>query len=229
MDGSEALLPESAVLRKLTRAEEVSQRLADDIAEGKLAPGMSIDETEIASRYGVSRTPVREAIRDLAAMGLVETRPHRSAVVTRPSTERLRDMFEVMAELEATCASNAAVRMRPDERNAMRAIHEQMAQVVRDSSLDRYKLINEQFHAGIYAGSHNAYLAEITTTTRKRLSPFRRAQFLSPGRLAQSYQEHDQILAAIFRADARGAADAMRKHILVVEDTYERMVGMGGE
>lgn len=212
--------------RRPTRAEEVRQRLSDDIAEGKLLPGMPIDETEIASLYGVSRTPVREAIRDLAAIGLVETRPHRSAVVSRPSPERLRDMFDVMAELEAMCAASAARRMKPAERDSLVAVHRQMAEVVRDNDLERYRTINEQFHAGIYAGSYNAYLVELTTQTRKRLSPFRRAQFLLPGRLARSYVEHEEILTAILQADASGAAAAMRRHILVVEHNYERFAGM---
>jgi DNA-binding GntR family transcriptional regulator len=213
--------------RKQTRAEEVRQRLSDDIAQGVLWPGMSIDENEIAVRYGVSRTPVREAIRDLAALGLVETRPHRSAVVSRPSAELLRDMFDVMAELESICAANAALRMTPRERDELVATHRLMAKVVQENNLDSYRTINEQFHASIYAGSHNAYLVEITAQTRKRLSPFRRAQFLLPGRLSRSYLEHDQILTAILRADAPGAASAMRGHILNVEETYEQLAGIG--
>ncbi len=211
-----------------TRAEAVRQRLSDDIADGVLWPGMTIDENEIALRYGVSRTPVREAIRDLAALGLVETRPHRSAIVSLPTPERLRDMFDVMAELEAICASHAAVRMSPPERQGLVAIHEALAAVVRDNDLERYRSINEQFHAAIYAGSHNAYLVEMTGQTRKRLSPFRRAQFLLPGRLSRSYVEHETILTAILQADKVAAATAMRGHILNVEDTYERLIELRG-
>jgi DNA-binding GntR family transcriptional regulator len=211
-------------VRKLTRAEEVRQRMADEIATGVLAPGMAIDETEIAARFGVSRTPVREAIRDLAAMGMVRTRPHRSAVVTRPSAERLRDMFDVMAELESLCAAQAAIRMSPRERTALSSIHEQMARIVTSNDTPGYRAANEQFHASIYAGSHNEYLVEITQATRKRLSPFRHAQFLSPGRLERSHREHDAILTAILQANAMDAANAMRRHILVVEDTYEKLL-----
>ncbi len=210
--------------RKQTRAEEVRQRLSDDIAQGVLWPGMSIDESEIAQRYGVSRTPVREALRDLAASGLVETRPHRSAVVSRLSAERLRDMFNVMAELEAMCAANAASRMSAAERNGLIDIHAMMAKVVRENDLDNYRAINEQFHAAITAGSHNLYLVEITTQTRKRLSPYRRAQFILPGRLAKSYQEHDEILTAILQADVAKAVSATRAHILNVEVTYEQLL-----
>jgi len=89
-----------------TRAEELRAQLADDIVRGILIPGQTLDEMELARRFGVSRTPVREAIRQLAASGLIETRPHRGAVVARPRHERILGMFEAMAELEALCAGS---------------------------------------------------------------------------------------------------------------------------
>src|SRR6185369_16305216 len=98
---------------KITRAEELRLQLADDIVRGALPPGASLDETDIARRFKVSRTPVREALRQLVASGLVEARAHRGAVVARPSIERLTGMFEAMAELEALCAGLAAERMLP--------------------------------------------------------------------------------------------------------------------
>src|SRR4030095_9786100 len=96
---------------KITRAEELRLQLADEIVRGALAPGAPLDETDIARRFNVSRTPVREALRQLAASGLVEARAHRGAVVARPSLDRLNGMFEAMAELEALCAGLAAERM----------------------------------------------------------------------------------------------------------------------
>src|SRR6201988_3015479 len=101
---------------KLPRAEEFRQQLADEIVRGDLAPGAALDETDIARRFSVSRTPVREALRQLAASGLIEARAHRGAVVAQPSVERLSGMFEAMAELEALCAGLAAERMAPAER-----------------------------------------------------------------------------------------------------------------
>ena len=89
---------------KITRAEELRLQLADEIVRGALAPGAALDETDIARRFKVSRTPVREALRQLAASGLIDARAHRGAVVARPSIERLTGMFEAMAELEALCA-----------------------------------------------------------------------------------------------------------------------------
>ena len=96
---------------RMTRAEELRLQLADDIVRGALAPGAALDETTLARRFDVSRTPVREAIRLLVASGLVEVRAHRAAVVARPTPEQLAGMFEVMAELEALCAGFAAERM----------------------------------------------------------------------------------------------------------------------
>ena len=98
---------------KVTRAEELRLQLADEIVRGVLPPGAALDETDIARRFSVSRTPVREALRQLVASGLVEARAHRGAVVAQPSLDRLTEMFEAMAELEALCAGLAAERMPP--------------------------------------------------------------------------------------------------------------------
>src|SRR5450759_3188162 len=104
---------------KITRAEELRLQLADEIVRGALPPGAALDETDIAKRFNVSRTPVREALRQLAASGLVDARAHRGAVVARPSLDRLTGMFEAMAELEAICAGLAAERMPAVEGNRL--------------------------------------------------------------------------------------------------------------
>src|ERR1700742_3420226 len=111
---------------KITRAEELRLQLADEIVRGVLPPGAGLDESDIARRFSVSRTPVREALRQLAASGLVDSRAHRGAVVARPSIERMKGMSEAMAELEAICAGLAAERMAPAERHRLEAIHEEL-------------------------------------------------------------------------------------------------------
>ena len=204
-----------------TLADELRLALADDIVRGMLVPGAALDETELARRFGVSRTPVREAIRQLAASGLVEVRAHRGAVVARPSEERLLGMFEAMAELEALCAGLAAERMTPAERGALEAVHEELRALIQGGDPQRYHEVNEAFHAAIYAGTHNAYLAEMTHATRSRVQPFRRAQFRNLGRLAKSHVEHDNVVLAILRGDRVGAAGAMRVHIMKVREEYE--------
>jgi DNA-binding GntR family transcriptional regulator len=208
-----------------TLAEELRLALADDIVRGLLGPGSALDETELARRFGVSRTPVREAIRQLAASGLVEVRAHRGAVVARPSEDRLIGMFEAMAELEALCAGLAAERMSPAERGQLEAVHGELRALIQSGDPQRYHDANESFHAAIYAGAHNAYLAEMTHATRYRVQPFRRAQFRNLGRMAKSHVEHDRVVVAILRGDREGAAGAMRLHIMKVRDEYEAYAG----
>ncbi|MBB3773901.1 DNA-binding GntR family transcriptional regulator [Angulomicrobium tetraedrale] len=206
----------------MTRTEELRLQLADEITRGRLPPGTTLDETALAARFGVSRTPVREAIRELAASGLVDSRPHRGAIVARPSVERLQNMFDVMAELEALCAGLAGLNMTPQERRALEELHAAMSEMMRQGDFAAYREANEQFHTSIYAGSHNDYLIEITVGTRRRLSPFRRAQFRALGRLALSHTEHERVVTAILRGDRDGAALAMRHHIAIVHDAYEQ-------
>jgi DNA-binding GntR family transcriptional regulator len=208
-----------------TRAEELRQQIADDIMSGALAPGAALDETELARRFAVSRTPVREAIRLLDASGLVEARPHRAAVVARPSHQRLIGMFEAMAELEALCAGLSAERMTTVDRRALEATHEELRTLIGSGDPQRYHDSNEAFHGTIYAGAHNDYLAELTLATRLRVQPFRRAQFRNLGRLAKSHDEHDRVVQAILRGDRAGAADAMRAHIMTVCEEYEVYAG----
>jgi DNA-binding GntR family transcriptional regulator len=206
---------------KITRAEELRLQLADDIVRGALPPGAALDESEIARRFSVSRTPVREALRQLVASGLVDSRAHRGAVVARPSIERLTGMFEAMAELEAICAGLAAERMPPAERQGLEAVHEELRLLSHAGNPDRFHEVNERFHNAIYAGSQNGYIAEMTLATRVRVQPFRRAQFRNLGRLAKSQAEHDRVVVAIMRGDRVGAAAAMRAHIELVRGEYE--------
>jgi len=204
-----------------TRAEELRLQLADEIVRGALLPGAALDETRIANRFHVSRTPVREAIRLLAASGLVEVRAHRAAVVARPSADQLVGMFEVMAELEALCAGFAAERMTSIERRALEDIHEELRVMIQSGDPQRYHEVNEAFHNSIYNGAHNTYLAEITLATRARVQPFRRAQFRNLGRLAKSHVEHDRVVEAILRGEHDLAGSAMYAHIVTVRDEYE--------
>ncbi|MGH8636998.1 MAG: GntR family transcriptional regulator [Burkholderiales bacterium] len=187
--------------------------------------GTSLDETELASRFAVSRTPVREAIRLLASNGLVEMRPHRAALVARPSTTHLADMFEAMAEIEALCAGFAAERMTGSDRRALEEIHEKLRRLIQSGDPQCYHEINESFHATIYAGAHNSYLAELALSTRARVRPFRRAQFRNLGRLAKSHVEHDRVVVAILRGDHARASEAMRLHIRTVREEYISYVG----
>lgn len=214
-----AAISEAALRR--TRTDDVRLRLADDIVKGLLSPGVTLDESELAQRFSVSRTPVREAIRQLAASGLVEVRPHRSAVVARPSSAALRAMFEALEELEALCAGFAAERATREEIATLRAANQRLNVIVKKGDPSSYHDANEAFHRAVYEAAHNAYLAELTSTTRARIAPFSRAQFQLVGRLSRSHAEHEKIIEAIRAGDRDRAARAMRQHILNVHESFK--------
>ncbi|ODN69947.1 GntR family transcriptional regulator [Methylobrevis pamukkalensis] len=214
-----------AIRRKgRTRTEDLRLQLADEIMRGELAPGTPLDEARIAARFGVSRTPVREALRQLGSSGLVELRPHRGAVVSPFSATRFTELFTAMAELEGVCAGLAAVGMQAAERRDLERVHGAFGDLVRTSDPQRYHEVNEAFHNAVYAGAHNSYIAELTLSTRLRLQPFRRAQFRNIGRLAHSYAEHDRVVQAILRGERDEAENAMREHIIRVKDAAEDYV-----
>lgn len=209
---------------KRTSAEEIRREVAARIIAGTLAPGTPLDERLIAAEFAVSRTPVREALRQLAASGLVDHKPHAKAMVAKPDETSLRGMFEVMGYLEALCAGLCAIEMTASEREALDALHTAMSAIVRDGDAARYAEANDQFHAAIYEGAHNAYLFEITHATRQRLQPFRRAQFGTLGRLTKSHDEHGTVVEAILRGERAEAEAAMRKHIAIVETASLELV-----
>lgn len=202
---------------KRTRADTLRQRLADEILSGQLPPGARLEEQDLANRFGVSRTPVREALKALVETGLLEIRPHRGAVVAIPSRQHMHDLFEVMRELEAICARYAAQRMTAAERKRLEELHEQSRPLVRAGEVDAYSAINVAFHSCIYEGTHNSALVENTTAVRQRLAPFRRAQFRLVGRLAHSFAEHEAVVRAILRGDAALAEQEMARHIGAVD------------
>jgi DNA-binding GntR family transcriptional regulator len=212
-------MPET-LLAPRTLAGRLRMHLSDEIVRGELAPGMVLDEMEIARRFQVSRTPVREAIRLLGASGLVEARPHRSAVVARPDKPQLSAMFEALRELEALCAALAAERMTAAELAALQRVQRTLLDVANSEDPQRYHELNDDFHVKVYAGAHNPHLADLTLATRTRIAPFSRAQFRTGGRLALSHKEHARIVAAIIKGSPEKAAAAMRAHIGSVYDAY---------
>lgn len=209
-----------------TRAEALAQLLAEEIVAGRLAPGTPLEEIPLAAAHGVSRTPVREALRRLESSGLVQTRPRRGAVVACPEPQRLREMFAVMAELEALAAAGCARSMPPAERRVLEGLHRDMAAMVRVGELAAYRAANVAFHQALYAGARNGYLAELAADTRRRLAPFRAAQLEAPDRLRRSHEEHGAILVAILRGDAQGAAGVMREHLALTEAAWGRMMDL---
>jgi DNA-binding GntR family transcriptional regulator len=203
-----------------TRADRVREALADDIIAGRAPPGTRLDEASLAKRFAVSRTPVREALRELAATGLARITPHQGAVVVRVSEGRLGEIFEAVAELEATCSRLAALRMSAAERVALEVLHRQCGTLVRSGDAERYHEANAEFHAAVRRGSGNAVLQETVAALRHRFAPLSRAQFRGPGRLARSYAEHEEIVRAILRGDAAEAYRVAHRHVLSVRTAF---------
>ena len=201
-------------------SDQLREKIEEQIATGALQPGSSLDEATLVEQFGVSRTPVREAMIQLAAEGLIEIRPRRGAVVTAIGPTRLSEMFEVMAELEAMCASLAARRMTDAERKALLDAHEACEAARNQEDSDAYFYCNEQFHTAIYAGSHNAFLIEQASLLQRRLRPYRRLQLRVRNRMHTSFQEHLRVVEAICSGDTEGAAQALRSHVVVQGERF---------
>ncbi len=198
-----------------THAATLREEIEEMIAVGSLRPGQHLDETELAARFGVSRTPIRETLIQLSTMGLVMIRPRRGAIVAELGAQQLVEMFEVMSELEATCGRLAARRMTPEEQDALVAAHKACQEALDAHEPDAYYYKNEVFHEAIYAGSHNQFLIEQTRNLYRRLRPYRRLQLRVRNRLAKSYDEHDGVVQAIVAGDGDRAAQLLREHVMI--------------
>jgi DNA-binding GntR family transcriptional regulator len=203
-----------------TRAEKLREAIEESIATGAFAPGMHLEETELAQRFGVSRTPLREALIQLSSMGIVALRPRRGAVVAEVTPQRLLEMIEVMAELEAMCGRLAARRMSAADQAVMMRAHKACEAACIAQDPDTYYHENEQFHYAIYAGSHSGFLIEQTTAMHRRLRPYRRLQLRVRNRLAMSFSEHNGIVDALIAGDAEAASERLRLHILIQGERF---------
>ena len=210
----------------LTQADRLAESIADSVLSGEFAPGFRLDESALADRFGVSRTPVREAIRLLASTGLIEVKPRRGARVATATSAQLEELFGAMAEMEATCARLAAMSMTPIERRRLQSRHDAMAAIVLKDDHELYAAANVDFHTQIYAGAHNETLASFASGLRRRLAPFRRAQFRTDGRTSRSHAEHSAVVKAILACDPAAAHAAMFHHMSLVEDAFGRLEGV---
>lgn len=206
-----------------TQTERLVEAIVESVLSGEFQPGFRLDEHRLAERYGVSRTPVREALRQLASTGLIEVKPRRGAAVANATSAQLETLFAAMAEIEATCARLAAMSMTPIERRRLHSLHDTMAGFVPRQDRDAYTAANVIFHTQIYSGAHNSILTEFASGLRRRLAPFRRAQFRTTGRISRSHAEHDAVVKAIMACDAAAAHGAMFHHMSLVEDSFGQL------
>lgn len=212
--------PLTAEPKAVGKVGRLRDAIEQDIVTGVYAPGDRLDETDLAARHNVSRTPIREALMQLAAQGLVRAVPNKGCFVNQITLPELIGMFEVMAELEGMCARLTARRI--GEAGLAELDHWQAAcrTACAAGTADDYYYANERFHRALYANSGNPYLAQIAGQLHTLLKPYRRLQLRVPGRLVRSASEHDAIIAAL-RARTPAEAEALiRQHIIVQGDSF---------
>jgi len=195
------------------RASEIRDTLQDEIESGKLAPGAALDERALAARFDVSRTPVREALQQLAARDLVRIAPRHGVFVARLSIGKVRAMLEVIGEFEGLCAKLAARRIDDDLKNALdRAIAQSEASIAEGDGA-QYAIANMAFHEAIYAGCRNEYLAEQIRAARRLIQRYRGKDFQTKAQLVKSHEGHVKIAAAILAGNETLAAQVMLLHV----------------
>ena len=203
---------------------KIRDSLEQRIVEGELNNGKRLDETELSGFYGVSRTPVREALQRLAESGLAEHLPRRGTFVRSPSLSQLVEMFEVMAELECMAIRLATRRATSNDIDALEKDNETCRAAVAANDTKKYYEINARLHGRIYQMSGNSFLANEARRLHDRLRPFRRLQLRVRGRMEESMAEHDIILAALRDGDADRATETMKKHITIVGVRFNDLV-----
>jgi DNA-binding GntR family transcriptional regulator len=202
-------------------SEQLLEAIEERIVTGEFPPGARLDEVDLAEAFGVSRTPIREALIRLRTLRMIEKMPRKGWAVAPASPRRLCEMFEFMAELEALCGRFAARRATPFQLQRLLAAHE-ACRSVRDP--DEYYRLNEVFHHALYEASGNEFLIEQTLEMQRRARPYRRLQLRAPARIANSFAEHEEIVAAIKEGDAELAAETLRQHVMVQGERFADLV-----
>lgn len=200
------------------------QAIEADLDAGRLLPGDTLDEQGLASRFEVSRTPAREALLQLEAVGVVRMVPRRGAVVQGLSTAAALGMVELLTALEGEVAGLAARRMTAAERQRLRQMHDEARPAMERQDSAAYMRANQAFHALLYEGARNAVLAEQVRNTRRRMLSYHRSSLSQPARLRASWQEHAVALQGILDGDEQAAREAMRAHILSGGRVFADMV-----
>lgn len=203
-----------------SRARQLRDTLEDEIVNGRLQPGERLDEASLAERFNVSRTPIREALQQLAAAGLVQSEPKRGTFVARIGIPQLIEMFEVMAELEGMCGRLAARRISEKECDELTAALQACRDAANEGDPDAYYYENERFHRCIYQASHNQFLIQTSYQLHLRLKPYRRLQLRVRNRVPNSVEEHARIAEAIIAGDPVQAEAVLKSHVLIQGERF---------
>ncbi|THF56220.1 GntR family transcriptional regulator [Pseudothauera rhizosphaerae] len=193
--------------------QEVAERLRQRIFSHELPPGTWVDEQALAEQYGISRTPLREALKVLASEGLVTLKPRRGCYVTEISERDLDEIFTVMALLEGQCARETTQRANEADIARLKRIHADLERAAQTGDINGFFEANQAFHHGLQEIADNRWLLQVITDLRKVIKLSRHHSLFSEGRLEQSLAEHRAILDALLSRDAVGAELRMREHI----------------
>ena len=190
--------------------EEVAELMRQRIYRRELEPGSWIDELKIAEEYGISRTPLREALKVLAAEGLVTMKVRRGAYVTEVSEQDLHNVYHLLGLLESDAAGVVATRATEAEQQELQALHDELEAAAADR--DRFFALNERFHMRLLEIADNRWRDQMVADLRKVMKLNRQNSLLKSGRIEESLAEHRAVMAALRRRDAAGAAKAMQAH-----------------
>ncbi|MRD72163.1 FCD domain-containing protein [Rhodocyclus tenuis] len=214
--------PPNGRIARTALYQEVAERLRQRIFSHELAPGEWIDEQALVVAYGISRTPLREALKVLAAEGLVTLKPRRGCYVTEISERDLDDIFPLMAMLEGRSAWEAAKKWRSEDLARLEVLHAELEAYTAAGQIDRFFEANQDFHRQIQELSGNRWLLQLAQDLRKVLQLTRLHSLGVEGRLQESMAEHHAIMAALRTRDADAAEVAMRKHLLASREALAR-------
>jgi DNA-binding GntR family transcriptional regulator len=194
--------------------QEVAERLRQRIFAHELAPGTWVDEQALAETYGISRTPLREALKVLASEGLVTLKPRRGCYVTEIFQRDLDDIFPILAILEGRCACDATRKLNPDGLKKLDSLHETLERAAAKGDIDGFFAANQTFHRTLQDLAGNRWLTHIIEDMRKVLKLARHHSLLREGRLEQSLAEHREIMTAIRARKPDLAEKIMVRHLL---------------
>ena len=192
--------------------QAIMRKIEDDIVSGKILPGQRLDERLLAERFGVSRTPIREALVRLSSSGLVNIRRNQGAFVAEMTPGRLIGILEVMADLKVLAARLAARRMSLGEREKLKALRDETARCVEEGDLRTYFEKATALHDAIYEGAHNEFLVETARNIRMCLCAYRRYLMRMHLPAKTSYDENSKVVDAIVLGDSAQAEEWMRRH-----------------
>ena len=194
-------------------SDQIRLRIESAIASGELLPGDAIDDVALAGQYKVSRTPVREALLQLQAPGLLISTPRGGSVVAKMNLQQLLSLWELLAELEGIAVRLACERLSPDEIKALVKLHRSSKKLADKEDMDGWQDANLKFHELIYEGARNTFLRQEVLRIRSRTGVYRRHAFGALGRIKSSYDQHEKIISALEKRDTASACAYMADHM----------------